>query len=98
MRNARPNISRRQIELDAVDLDFDFFADTTGLAGDAATAVSFGGIDELADLYTEIAEFDRELELLEAELLAHEVHQAVGDAIVLKLRLGEISTVRGWAA
>ncbi|MGW4826661.1 hypothetical protein ACWEOG_03695 [Amycolatopsis japonica] len=98
MRNTRPNISRRQIEMDAVDLDFDFFADTTGLAGDVPTAVAFGGVAELADLFAEIAEFDQELELLEAELLAHEVHQAVGDAIVLKLRLGESSTVRGWAA
>ncbi|MFE5506689.1 hypothetical protein ACFQ73_29280 [Amycolatopsis japonica] len=98
MRNTRPNTSRRQIEMDAADLDFDFFADTTGLAGDVASAVSFGGVAELAKLYMEIAEFDRELEQLEAELLAHEVHHEVGDAIVLKLRLGEISTVRGWAA
>ncbi|WP_199748994.1 hypothetical protein [Amycolatopsis sp. WAC 01376] len=102
MRNTRPKTSRRQIEMDAVDLDFDYFADTTGLAGDVATAVSFGGVDELADLYTEIAEFDRELELIEAELLAHEVAMAAGDAAevasVVRLRVGESNTVRGWAA
>ncbi|OKJ93842.1 hypothetical protein [Amycolatopsis sp. CB00013] len=96
MRNMRP--SRRQIEMNADDLDFDFFADTTGLAGDVPTSMAFGGVADLADLFAEIAEFDQELRLLDAELLAHEVHHAVGDAIVLKLRLGEISTVRGWAA
>ncbi|MEU9687168.1 hypothetical protein [Amycolatopsis japonica] len=90
--------SRRQIEMDAVDLDFDFFADTTGLAGDVATAVTFGGVADLADLFTEIAEFDRELELLDAELLAHEARHTTEDAVVLRLRVGEIGAEWGWAA
>ncbi|KFU82933.1 hypothetical protein SAMN04489729_4235 [Amycolatopsis lurida] len=90
--------SRRQIEMDAVDLDFDFFADTTGLAGDVTTAVTFGGLANLADLFTEIAEFDRELELIEAELLAHEARHAADDALVPRLQVGETSMERGWAA
>lgn len=63
MRNARP--SRRQAEMTAVDLDFDYFADTTGLAGDSVLADDFDGVAELADLFAEIAEIDEALAELE---------------------------------
>ncbi|WP_239154454.1 hypothetical protein [Amycolatopsis sp. FDAARGOS 1241] len=64
MRNAHP--SRRQIEMAADELDFDYFADTTGLAGDVDSFDGFDGVAELADLYTEIAEIDAALAELEA--------------------------------
>ncbi len=66
MRNARP--SRRQIEIDAADLDFDYFADTTGLAGDSVLAEGFDGVAELVDLYAEIAEIEATLAFLDAPM------------------------------
>lgn len=58
MRNARPK-SRRWIEAAADDLDFDYFADATGMAGDGALAETFDGVADLVDLYAEIdAELD----------------------------------------
>ncbi|MEV6876945.1 hypothetical protein [Amycolatopsis sp. NPDC051128] len=95
MRNAHP--SRRQVEMAAVGLDFDYFADTTGLAGDGLAGEDFGGV---AELFAEIAEIDAvvaELELIEAELLEHEVREASGAeemARVIKLRLSEIAGTR----
>ena len=59
MRNAHQ--TRRQAEMAAADLDFDYFEDTTGLAGDGLAVDSFDAVTELADLYAEIAEIDAAL-------------------------------------
>ncbi|MFF4595300.1 hypothetical protein [Amycolatopsis sp. NPDC001319] len=59
MRNAHQ--SRRQVEMAAPDLDFDYFEDTTGLAGDGFAVDTFDAVTELADLYAEIAEIDAAL-------------------------------------
>jgi hypothetical protein len=92
MRNARPK-NRRWIEAAADDLDFDYFADQTGLAGDLPMENFGGGAVELND---------QESELIEAELLSHEVCDVAGNpaeaAAVIKLQVGEINAVRGWAA
>jgi hypothetical protein len=64
MTNARP-MNRRWIEAAADDLDFDYFADTTGLAGDGVAVGEFGGVAELADLFAEIAEVEEVLAELE---------------------------------
>jgi hypothetical protein len=66
MKNARP--SRRQSEMDAADLDFDYFADTTGLAGDVIQADTFDNVTDLADLYAEIAEIEEALAELDAPM------------------------------
>jgi hypothetical protein len=100
MRNARP--SRRQIEMDAADLDFDYFTDTTGLAGDGLALGDFGGVAELADLFAEIAEIDDALAELEgpvAPVLALvDSHVVVGGmpgqgktAGIRTLHLGEVA-------
>lgn len=60
MTNERP-MSRRWMEAAADDLDFDVFADTTGLAGDGVLVGDVSGLAELADLYAEIAEIDAAL-------------------------------------
>ena len=65
MTNARP-MSRRQIEATTVDLDFDYFADTTGLAGDGVLAEDFDGFADLTNLYAEIAEIEEALAELDA--------------------------------
>ncbi|MFI5584560.1 hypothetical protein ACIA5G_05980 [Amycolatopsis sp. NPDC051758] len=64
MSTTRPN--RRQIEMAAVELDFDYFADTTGLAGDGVPADAFDGVADLVDLYEEIAEIEAVLAELDA--------------------------------
>ncbi|MEV7092299.1 hypothetical protein AB0M80_05600 [Amycolatopsis sp. NPDC051045] len=64
MSTTRP--SRRQIEMDAVDLDFDYFADTTGLAGDNVLNGDFDDVADLVDLYAEIAEIENALAELDA--------------------------------
>jgi hypothetical protein len=63
MRNAHP--SRRWIEATADDLDFDYFADTTGLAGDGVLTGGFDGFADLVDVYAEIAEIEAVLAELE---------------------------------
>lgn len=63
MRNAHQ--TRRQAEMAAADLDFDYFEDTTGLAGDGLAMDTFDAVAELADLYGEIAEIDAALAELE---------------------------------
>lgn len=60
MTNERP-MSRRWMEAAADDLDFDVFADTTGLSGDGVLVGDVSGLAELADLYAEIAEIDAAL-------------------------------------
>ncbi|WP_103338768.1 hypothetical protein [Amycolatopsis sp. CA-126428] len=84
MRNARP--SRRQAEMDAAELDFETFADTTGLAGDSVLAESFDGMAELVDLYAEIAEIDEALAWLEAP-----VARVIALPIVARRSLGEVA-------
>ncbi|WP_235190713.1 hypothetical protein [Amycolatopsis rifamycinica] len=54
--------------MDAVDLDFDYFADTTGLAGDSALTGDFDGVADLIALYAEIAEIDEALAELDAPI------------------------------
>ncbi|MEV6621032.1 hypothetical protein AB0M83_02490 [Amycolatopsis sp. NPDC051106] len=66
MSTTRP--SRRQIEMDAVGLDFDYFADTTGLAGDSVLTGDFDGFADLVDLYAEMAEIDEALAELDAPI------------------------------
>lgn len=69
MRNHRS--SRRQIEARAGDLDFDFFADTTGLAGDGALFDDSGGFDGvagLASLFGELAEIEEALDELDTSM------------------------------
>jgi hypothetical protein len=56
MSTTRPG--RRQAEMNASDLDFDYFADTTGLAGDDVLAADLDGLTDLVDLYAEIAEIE----------------------------------------
>ncbi len=68
MRNVRPN-SRRWIEAAADDLDFDFFADAVGQAGDSVLAqdfADFGAVAGLVDLYAEMAEIEAVLAALDA--------------------------------
>ncbi|MET8848011.1 hypothetical protein [Amycolatopsis sp. NPDC004625] len=66
MRNAHP--ARRQSEMDAVELDFDYFGDTTGLAGDSALAEPFDDFADLVDLYAELAEIEDALAELEGPM------------------------------
>ncbi len=54
--------------MDAAELDFDYFADTTGLAGDGVLAEGFDGVAELVDLYVEIAEIEEALAELDAPI------------------------------
>lgn len=67
MTNERP-MSRRWIEAAADDMDFDVFADTTGLAGDGVLVEASGGLAELADLFAEIAEIEAELAELDGPM------------------------------
>ncbi|ADJ42196.1 hypothetical protein AMES_0374 [Amycolatopsis mediterranei S699] len=57
--------ARRKIEMDAAELDFDYFADTTSLAGDGVLVDDFDNVAELVDLYAEIAEIEEALAELE---------------------------------
>lgn len=84
MRNARP--SRRQIEAATDDLDFDYFADTTGLAGDVLPFEGFGGVAELVDLCAEIAEIEAALAELDAP-----VAPVISLPIVAPRLLGEVA-------
>ncbi|WP_255638467.1 hypothetical protein [Amycolatopsis sp. DSM 110486] len=59
MRNAHQ--TRRQAEMAAADLDFDYFEDTIGVAGDRLAVDTLDGVTELADLFAEIAEIDAAL-------------------------------------
>ncbi|SEB28769.1 hypothetical protein SAMN04489727_2146 [Amycolatopsis tolypomycina] len=84
MRNARP--SRRQIEAATDDLDFDYFADTTGLTGDGVLAGGFEGGAELVDLYAEMAEIEAALAELEAP-----VARVYSLPVVASRELGEVA-------
>ncbi|MEV6832862.1 hypothetical protein [Amycolatopsis sp. NPDC051102] len=84
MTNARP--SRRQIEMDAVDLDFDFFADTTGLAGDSVLTGGFDGFADLVDPYAGLAEIDEALANLDAP-----VAPVISLPLTVRYELGEVA-------
>ncbi|MBE1502659.1 hypothetical protein H4696_009759 [Amycolatopsis lexingtonensis] len=87
MSTTRP--SRRQIEMHAADLDFDYFADTTGLAGDSVLAQnfdSFGAFTDLVGLYAEIAEIEEELAFLDAP-----VAPVIALPIAAARELGEVA-------
>ena len=78
--------SRRQIEMDAIDLDFDYFADTTGLAGDSVLAGDFDGLADLVDLYAEIAEIEAVLAELDAP-----VAPVISLPVAAPWQLGEVA-------
>ena len=84
MRNAHP--ARRQSEMNAADLDFDYFADTTGLAGDSVLAEDFDGLADLVDLYAEIAEIEEELAFLDAP-----VAPVISLPVAVPWQLGEVA-------
>lgn len=84
MRNG--HTSRRQAEMGAAELDFDYFVDTTGLAGDSVLAEGFDGLAELVDLYAEIAEIEEALAELEAP-----VARVIALPIVAPRSLGEVA-------
>jgi hypothetical protein len=84
MKNTRP--SRRQSEMDAAELDFDYFADTTGLAGDSVLVDDFDGVADLVDLYAEIAEIEEALAELEAPLAP-----VISLPIAAQHQLGEVA-------
>jgi hypothetical protein len=84
MSTTRPN--RRQTEMDAADLDFDYFADTTGLAGDSALADDYDGFADLVDLYAEMAEIDEALAELDAPIAP-----VFSLPVVVPRQLGEVA-------
>lgn len=84
MSTTRP--SRRQIEMDAADLDFDYFADTTGLAGDSVLTGDFDGFADLVDLYAEMAEIDEALAELDAP-----VAPVISLPLAVRYELGEVA-------
>ncbi|MFD6073673.1 hypothetical protein [Amycolatopsis lurida] len=98
MRTARP--TRRQIEAAADGLDYDALAVDACVLADSGYEVF--GLPEFDFETRSLVEFESELEQVEAELLAHEVRAVSGGATemaaVVRLRVGEIHTVRGWAA
>ncbi|MEV5718499.1 hypothetical protein AB0L41_31820 [Amycolatopsis mediterranei] len=85
MKNARP-MSRRRIEAATDDLGFDYFADSTGLAGDGVAGEDFGRVAELVGLYAEIAEIEETLAELEAP-----VARVIALPIVAPCSLGEVA-------
>ena len=72
--------------MDAAELDFDYFADTTGMAGDSVLAGGFDGVAELVGLYAEIAEIEEALDELEGP-----AGRVIALPIVAPRPLGEVA-------